>query len=123
MRIKESAENYLEAILVLKQEKGQIRSIDVAHHFGYSKPSISRAMALLRESGDITVDKEGFIELTPPGRQVAERINERHNVISTWLISIGVSEKVALEDACRIEHDLSDETFGCIKTYIAERGK
>ena len=119
MTIHESAENYLEAILALG-ENGPVRSIDVAQHLNFSKPSVSRAMSLLRENGYITMDqKEGWIELTGSGREIAERIYERHQVISQWLMDLGVAEKTATADACRIEHVISPETFDRIKEHIA----
>lgn len=118
MKIQESGENYLEAILILKNEKGSVRSIDVAHYMDFSKPSISRAMGLLREQGCITIDREGWIELTESGRNIAETIYERHQVISNWLISLGVSADTAVQDACKIEHDISRESFEALKNYI-----
>lgn len=119
MQIHESSENYLETILILKQEKGAVRSIDIAHHLEYSKPSISRAMGLLRENGYITTDKEGLIELTPAGQEIAMRMYERHQLLTKWLTQLGVSPETASEDACRIEHHISQETFDCLKAYIA----
>ena len=121
MKIHESAENYLEAILMLKQEKGVVRSIDVVHHMEFSKPSISRAMSQLRENGYITMDKEGFIELTEAGMAIAESIYERHKLLTKWLIRLGVSPETAAEDACRIEHDISQESFQCLKAHIAQQ--
>ncbi len=118
MVIHESAEDYLEAILVLKQEKGVVRSIDIAHYMSFSKPSISRAMGLLRENGYITVDKEGWINLTDSGMAIASKIYERHQCLTAWLIELGVDPKVAAEDACRIEHDISEETFDKLKAHI-----
>ena len=118
MKIHESAENYLEAILVLKQEKGAVRSIDIVQHLNFSKPSVSRAMSLLRENGYITMDKEGWIELSDSGREIAERIYERHTLMSEWLAALGVSPEVAAQDACRIEHDISEQTFQKIKEHI-----
>ena len=118
MKIQESGENYLEAILILKNEKGSVRSIDVAHYMDFSKPSISRAMGLLREQGCITIDREGWIELTESGRNIAETIYERHQVISNWLISLGVAADTAVHDACKIEHDISRESFEALKNYI-----
>ena len=118
MKIRASAEDYLESILVLKKEKGIVRSIDVVHHMGYSKPSVSRAMGLLRENGYITVHKDGWIELTDTGLEIAEKIYERHNMLTKWLVALGVSHEVAAEDACRIEHDISHETFEKIKEHI-----
>lgn len=118
MKIQESAEDYLESILVLKEEKGMVRSIDIVRHMDYSKPSVSRAMSLLRENGYITVDQDGFIELTACGQDIAERIYERHRLLTAWLTRLGVSPEVAAMDACRIEHDISDETFQRLKEHI-----
>jgi len=123
MKIQESAENYLEAILMLKQEKGLVRSIDIAHHMAFSKPSVSRAMSLLRENGYITMERDGgWIELTPSGKAIAERIYERHRLLTSWLIRLGVSPEVAAEDACRMEHDVSLETFEKLKAHIQKSG-
>ena len=122
MKVQESAENYLEAILVLGQKNGQVRSIDVAHYTGFSKPSISRAVGLLRDNGYVSIDQFGLLHLTDEGRAIAETIYERHTALSKWLMDLGVSEKTALEDACRIEHDISDETFRCIREFY-ERQK
>ena len=121
MKIQESAENYLETILMLKEEKGAVRSIDIARKMDFSKPSISRAMSLLRENGYITMDKEGLIDLTDAGMEIASRIYECHRLLSKWLVALGVSPETASEDACRIEHDVSDETFQKIKEHIAGR--
>ena len=121
MKIQESAENYLETILMLKEEKGAVRSIDIARKMDFSKPSISRAMSLLRENGYITMDKEGLIDLTGAGMEIASRIYERHRFLCKWLVALGVSPETASEDACRIEHDVSDETFQKIKEHIAGR--
>jgi Mn-dependent DtxR family transcriptional regulator len=121
MTIHESAENYLEAILMLKQKKGAVRSIDIAHHMSFSKPSISRAMGLLRDNGYITIDKEGWIELTDSGMAIATKIYERHECLTSWLIELGVTPEVAAEDACRIEHDISEETFDRLKEHIQKR--
>jgi len=118
VKIQESAENYLESILMLKEEKGFVRSIDIAHHMDFSKPSISRAMGLLRENGYITMDKDGFINLTEAGMEVASRIYERHRLLTQWLTALGVSPETAAEDACRIEHDISEETFLRLKEHI-----
>ena len=111
----ESKEDYLERILMLSQKNGSVRSIDIAHDMGFSKPSVSVAMKKLREGGFITVDKEGLISLTEEGRKIAEKTYERHKVIKSILISIGVSDSVAEDDACKIEHELSDETFSKIR--------
>lgn len=118
MKIHESAENYLEAILMLTEEKGFVRSIDIAHRLDFSKPSISRAMGLLRENGYITIDKDGLITLTDTGMEVAARIYERHRLLTAWLTALGVSPETAAEDACRIEHDISEETFLKLKEHI-----
>lgn len=120
MKIQESAENYLEAILMLKNEKGKIRSIDIVRHLDYTKPSISRAINLLKTNGYVTVDKEGWIELTETGMAIANKVYERHTFVSAWLTSIGVDPKTAAEDACRIEHDISDETFAKIKEFVID---
>lgn len=110
---------YLEAILVLSRKSGYVRSIDVGEYLGYSKPSVSRAMGLLRKGGLITVEKDGALLLTDAGRAIAEKIYERHTVLSKVLIGLGVPEEIAVEDACKIEHDISDETFRLIKEHIA----
>lgn len=122
MALHQSGEDYLETILVLREEKGIVRSIDVAQHLGYSKPSVSRAVSILKTSGHITVEKDGRLELTELGEQVAREIYERHEVLTDWLVRLGVPYEVAVEDACKIEHDLSPETFRCLKAY-AERMK
>lgn len=115
MKIQESAENYLETILVLKNKNGAVRSIDIANELGFSKPSVSVAMKNLRENGYIEVDGSGYITLLDSGRQIAEKIYERHTTISKWLVSLGVDAKTAAEDACRIEHIISSESFEAIK--------
>ncbi|NCE66211.1 metal-dependent transcriptional regulator [Pseudoflavonifractor sp. 524-17] len=122
MKIQESAENYLESILMLKQEKGAVRSIDIVRHMAFSKPSISRAMSLLRENGYITMDRDGLIDLTPSGYEIASTIYERHQMLSQWLIRLGVSPDVAVADACRMEHDISAETFQKLKEHISRAG-
>lgn len=118
MKIHESAENYLETILMLKNKKGVVRSIDIANELEYSKPSVSVAMKNLREHGYIDVDVNGYITLLESGLEIAEKMYERHTTLSNWLISLGVSEKTAVEDACRIEHIISTETFDAIKKII-----
>jgi Mn-dependent DtxR family transcriptional regulator len=118
MRLQESGEMYLETILVLSQRQRYVRSIDVADYMGYSKPSVSRAVSLLKQGEYITVDREGFLYLTDAGREVAEKIYERHTVLTQLLISIGVDPETAEEDACRVEHDISDETFAKIKAHV-----
>lgn len=119
MEIYESAEDYLEAILMLKQRNGHVRSVDVAEELGYSKASISVAMKKLRENGYIAMDKEG-ITLLPSGEAIAEHIYERHKFFTELFISIGVNPKTAREDACRIEHGISDETFSKLKETLAK---
>ena len=117
MKILESAENYLETILILHNEKPQVRSIDIVNHLGYSKPSVSIAMKQLETGGYITRDDDGFIHLTDSGREIAERIYERHQLLSSHFISIGVSPETAMEDACRVEHYISQETFEALKKH------
>ena len=114
-RSDESIEDYLETILLLQKKLGQVRSIDIAHELDYSKPSVSVAMKNLREKGYITVADSGSITLTKSGRERAESVLERHTILSDWLMSIGVSKETAQADACRIEHDLSEESFEAIK--------
>ena len=117
MRIHESAENYLETILILHQRTGAVRSVDIANELEFSKPSVSVAMRNLRENGYIHVDAGGFITLLPRGREIAEIMLERHNVLTRWLCSLGVPEEIAAEDACRIEHVISTESFEAIKEH------
>ncbi len=119
MHIQESGEMYLETILILSREKQYVRSIYVCEYMGYSKPSISRAVSLLRNSGYVDMDDRGYLSLTDSGRAIAEKIYERHLVLSTVLKNLGVDEKAAVEDACRIEHVISDETFAAIKDHIS----
>lgn len=123
MPLHESGEDYLEAILVLHEQKGNVRSIDVAQHLGYSKPSVSRAMSILRSSGYITMERDGRILLTEAGKTAAESVYERHRFLTKWLIQLGVTLEVAAEDACRIEHDISPETFACLKRHAGGRGE
>ncbi len=120
MKIHESAENYLETILILKKRLGQVRSIDIASELSFSKPSVSVAMKNLRLNGYIDVSKDGYITLLEKGQEIAERIYERHTLFSDWLITLGVSPEVAAEDACRIEHVISDETFEAFKAHTAK---
>ena len=119
MQIRESAENYLETILILSQRKGkgEVRSIDIVNELEFSKPSVSVAMKNLRENGYITVDKDGYIRLTDKGLEIAEKMYERHTLLSQWLIKLGVDEKVAVEDTCRMEHVISAESFAAIKKH------
>ena len=119
MKIQESAENYLEAILVLHNRQGNVRSIDIANELSFSKPSVSVAMKNLRTNGYIEVDKDGFITLLDKGREIAEKIYERHTPITDWLTTMGVSPEVAAEDACRIEHVISAETFERLKEHVS----
>ncbi len=124
MEIHEATEMYLETILVLKNRLGLVRSIDVATEMGYSKPTISVAMKKFRQEGLVTVDESGFINLTEKGRDIAERIYERHQVLTHILVSLGVSKENAEQDACRIEHDICDETFEALKKqYVKLRNK
>lgn len=119
MNVHESGEMYLEAILVLSQKNNVVRSVDVSEYLGYSKPSVSRAMGILRRGAYITMDKDGFITLTEQGRSIAEKIFERHTVLSQMLMQLGVSEQVAVADACKMEHTISDESFQAIKRHAA----
>ena len=119
MKLQESGEMYLETILVLSQKSKTVRSIDIADHMNYSKPSVSRAMKTLRENGYLDVDGNGFITLTETGLAVAEKIYERHHILSRALITLGVPEDVAVGDACRIEHVISDESFKAIKKKLS----
>ena len=118
--IQESGEMYLENILVLKNKQGQVRAIDIVHHTGYSKPSISRALGLLKNDGMVTVDHNGYIDLTEEGREIATKVYERHRILCQLFESIGVSPETASEDACKIEHVISDETFDKLKEYAAK---
>lgn len=118
MHIQESGEMYLETILVLSKKRGVVRSIDIAEHLGYSKPSVSRAVGLLKNGGFITVANDGVITLTEEGFEIANKIYERHTVISSLLMRIGVDEETATEDACRVEHHISDATFEALKKYL-----
>ncbi len=118
----ESGEMYLETILVLGKEKNYVRAIDVVAKRNFSRASVSRGLAKLRKDACIVVDGSGYIALTEKGRQIAEKIYERHQVLSAMLIDLGVDAQVAYEDACKIEHDLSDESFAAIKTHYKERG-
>ncbi|MBQ5601958.1 MAG: metal-dependent transcriptional regulator [Clostridia bacterium] len=121
MHLQESGEMYLEAIHVLSNSLPAVRSIDISEHLGYSKPSVSRAVGLLKNGGYIVVDKDGFITLTADGKEVAEKIYERHTLLTNFLISLGVDEETASEDACRLEHVISDKSFAAIKRYAIEK--
>ena len=118
MVIHESAEDYLESILVLQQRRGQVRSIDIVNELGDSKPSVSIAMKKLRQENHITVTDAGFIYLTDSGKEIANMIYERHEFISKWLIELGVPEEIATDDACQMEHVISRESFNAIKEYV-----
>ena len=122
MNIHESAEDYLEVILMLKERLGTVRSIDIAHEKNYSKPSVSIAMKRLRENGYIEMDPEGFITLLPPGEEIAQRIYTRHRLLSQFLRNLGVSEENAAADACKIEHDISVETFDRLVAFAKDQG-
>ena len=121
MRVQESRENYLEAILMLQKKHGYVRSVDVANHLNFSQPSVSVAMANLRNLGLVTTDEHGFLHLTDEGRAEAEKVLERHLLITDWLVGLGVGEETAAEDACRIEHVISQESFDCIRRHVEER--
>lgn len=123
MTLQESGEMYLETILILSKKQNLVRSIDVCEYMGYSKPSISRAMSLLRSGGFIIMDSDGYIALTESGRNIAEKIYERHTIITKWLVGLGVDEKVAADDACKIEHDISDVTFNALKSHVGGNEK
>ena len=118
MALQESGEMYLETILILSQKLGQVRSVDISEHMGYSKPSVSRAVGLLKKGGFITVEKEGFIHLTDEGLSLAQKILERHTILTELLIRLGVGNETAANDACRIEHVISDETFEAIRHHM-----
>jgi len=119
MGVHESGEMYLEAILVLTEKNGYVRSIDISEYLGYSKPSVSRAMGILRKGEYIVVDKDGGITLTDAGREIAEKIYARHTLLTKLLTHIGVSEETAASDACKLEHAISDESFEALKQYAA----
>ena len=118
MVIHESAEDYLESILVLQQRRGQVRSIDIVNELGSSKPSVSIAMKKLRENGYIQMAPDGLITLTDSGLSIASHIYDRHKTITRLFVLLGVSPETAAEDACKVEHDLSEETFRCIQSYL-----
>ena len=123
MRIQESAENYLETILVLRKRLGLVRSIDIVNELEFSKPSVSIAMKNLRENGYIIMDNDGHITLTESGQEIAESMFERHTLFSNYLIALGVDEKTAVEDACRIEHVISQQSFEKIREHLNNKGK
>ena len=121
MSLKESGEMYLESIYVLKQSKQSVRSSDVAEYMNFTKPSVSRAIGLLKKQGYIVVDKDGYISFTDDGEKIAGKIYERHTVLTNVLKAIGIDEKTAAEDACRIEHVISEKTFDSIKEYLQQK--
>ena len=123
MALQESGEMYLETIHVLSKTNPHVRSIDISEHMGYSKPSVSRAVSILKQEGYILVDADGYITLTDSGRAVAEKIFERHTMLSGILMRLGVSPETAADDACRIEHAISDESFEAIKRHISKQTK
>lgn len=123
MTIQKSAEDYLEAMLMMKEQHGYIRSIDVANHLGVTKPSVSYATKRLRENGYITMDHSGFITLTDSGMEIASRIYDRHKVLTQLFIAIGVNPETAREDACKVEHDLSEETFSALRGHGEKMSK
>ena len=118
MQLQESGQKNLETILILSKKSNSVRSIDISEYMSFSKPSVSRAVNLLKDGGYILISKEGYITLTALGREIAEKIYERHTILTKCLIALGVSEETAAEDACKIEHDISDETFSAIKRHV-----
>jgi len=120
MHIQESGEMYLETIFVLSQTSSSVRSIDVCEHMGYSKPSVSRAIGLLKNGGYVQVDENGFLSLTEAGLEIANKMYERHTLLTDFLVRLGVDRNIATEDACKIEHHLSDESFAAIKRYAEQ---
>ena len=118
MRLHESAEMYLESIYVLSKNGGQVRSVDVGEYLGYSKPSVSRAVGLLKKGGYLLLDKDGHLTLTGTGLEIAQKIYDRHTLLSRVLMKLGVSEDVATADACKLEHAISDESYEAIKSYL-----
>ena len=120
MKLHASGEDYLEAVLMLQKKKGMVRSIDLARHMGYSKPSISHAVKILQEGGFLTMDGDGYLHLTDVGREVAERIYERHQFFTSHLIDLGVNAEQAEQDACRIEHVISEESYQVLKKAVQD---
>ena len=120
MHLQESGEMYLETIYILSKKSHSVRSIDICEHLGYSKPSVSRAVSILKNGGYITVEKSGYITLTDEGTFVAQKMFERHTLLSEFLVYLGVDEKIAAEDACKIEHYLSDESFNALKEHAVK---
>lgn len=120
MHLLESGEMYLETIYVLSQKGGSVRSVDVGEYMGYSKPSVSRAVSILKKNGYVVMNEDSSLVLTDAGRALAEKIYERHDLITKFLISLGVDEKTAAEDACKMEHDISDTTLSAIKAFVEQ---
>lgn len=121
MKIHASGEDYLEAVLILQKKQGMVRSIDLARHMGFSKPSISHAVGVLKNGGFLTVDEDGYFHLTEDGREVAEKIYERHQFFTEQLVAVGVDRETAERDACRIEHVISEEAFEKLKTSVEKK--
>ena len=121
MQLLESGQMYIETIYILSKKKANVRSIDICEEMGFSKPSVSRAVSLLRSGGYINMDKDGYLTLTEDGLNVAQKMYERHELLASFLISLGVPEDVAVSDACKIEHHISDVSFSAIKTYIENK--
>lgn len=120
MNLQESGEMYLETILILSEKNKYVRSIDICGHMGFSKPSVSRAIGLLRSGGYVNMDKDGYLTLTPEGMEVAGKMYERHKLLTDFFVSLGVGDEVASDDACKIEHHISDESFDAIKKFMRE---
>lgn len=123
MTLQESGEMYLETILILSEKSEKVRAIDICEYMGFSKPSVSRGLSILRNGGYINVDDKSYITLTSEGSKVANTIYERHKLLSDFLVKLGVSEDVAIKDACKVEHDISNETFEAIKSFAFKEGK
>ena len=122
MRLHQSGEDYLEAVLILQKKNGMVRSVDLARHMGFSKPSISHAVGVLKNGGFLTVDEKGFLHLTDIGKEVSEKIYERHQFFTEWFVYVGVDRETAEQDACQIEHVISDESFQKIKDVWTNEG-
>lgn len=122
MHLQESGEMYLETVYILTQKSDSVRSIDICEYMGYSKPSVSRAIGLLKNGGYITVDGKGYITLTEEGKAVALKMFERHTMLTNFLVNLGVDEKIASEDACKIEHHISEDSFNAIKNHVIKLG-
>ena len=121
MHLQESGEMYLETIYILTKKNHDVRSLDVAEYMNFSKPSVSRAVGILKQGGYITVDSDGYLHLTELGKEIASKIYERHTLLTEFLIRLGVDEETAAEDACKIEHDISDKSFEAIKRHVDEK--